>query len=74
MNERNKPRNRENRITSSENTATQIGGKPEITADEQVAMRQLLEEARQSVRRLIKKEAAAELVTEDVLSFRLSRP
>lgn len=46
----------------------------DATAQESEAsrMRELLEEARQTVKPLVKREAEAELVTDDVLSFRLN--
>lgn len=72
MNERKKT---SKRASSVELPGTRVGASAskQAATEEQLAMRQLLEEARQSVRRLVKREAAAELVTEEVLSFRLSR-
>jgi hypothetical protein len=44
-----------------------------VTPDEAARIRQLFEQARQRVKPLIKREGEAEVLTDDVLNFRLSR-
>jgi hypothetical protein len=67
----NAPRNRSRRVSvelDSEEASHQVAPS---SAEVDERMRQLLDQARQNVARLVKSEAGAELVTEDVLSFRL---